>query len=181
MSSNDNMIKGRVTVGDWSGDGHEKTDVIDILVPHGLKAEGKDWDQSGYIKGTSQQTWGCSKDPNLWFYYELAVSKGVPNLKKLYCSDYEECTMPKAGYDELLSSLGLDPTAEEWQLDSEDDSSDDGEPVVYLDSEIFAELWIAIVNYGIKLNGEVGEVKSYTVAREKVVNFNIGGYGLTGY
>lgn len=181
MSSNENMIKGRITVGDWSDDGHGKTDTIDILIPHGLKADPKAWDQHAAIRGESPQTWGCSTTPNLWFYYMLAVSKGVPDLKKLYCSDYEETTMPKSDYEDLLSSLGLDPKEDKWVLDEEDDSSDDEEMVVYLDSEIFADLWCAIVNYGIKLNGEIGEVKTYQAARERVINYNIGGYGLTGY
>lgn len=177
MSSNENMLKGRVTIGDWSGDGHSVTEIIDILIPEGLTAKSEGWDQGAYIQGRNRKTWGCSNTPDLWFYYHLALSKGVPDLKDMVCSEYEEYTTPKGLYDEILSSIGQDPSDERWQVDEEDE----GDVVmVYIDPEIYSELWVAIVNYGIKLNGETGEVKTYRAAKEKVLNYNIGGYGLVG-
>lgn len=175
MSNTENMLKGRVTIGDWSGDGHSQTEVIDILIPKGLTAKSPGWDQSAYIKGDSRKTWGCSDSPDLWFYYHLALSKGVPDLKT-FCEEYEESTVSKERFDELVSSLGKNP--EDYELDVDNDL--DEEPQVWLDSEIFADLWVDIVNYGIKLNGEVGEIKTFREVKEKVLNYNIGGYGLLG-
>lgn len=176
MSNTENMLKGRVTIGDWSGDGHSITEVIDILIPEGLTAKSEGWDQAAYIQGRSRKTWGCSSVPDLWFYYHLALSKGVPDLKT-FCEEYEESTVTKEAFDELISSLGKNPA--DYDLDVDDEL--DEEPMVYLDSETYADLWVDIINYGIKLNGEVGEVKTYRKAREDVLNYNIGGYGLLGY
>lgn len=169
-------IKARITVGDWSDDGHGQTDVIDIMIPEGLKAKSAGWDQKAAINGTSNKTWGCSNEPDLWFYYELAMkTEGLPDLAKDICEEYEDSRMSNADLKLINEKLGLN-----IQGDVDDDEEDEEDQMVYVDTDMFAELWIGYVNHGIKLNGETGEVKSFKEAKVKTLNYNIGGYGLLG-
>lgn len=171
-------VKARLTVGDWSQDGHNETDVIDVLIPLGLKAADGKWDQAKAIKQNqaraSTRTWGCSATPDLWFYYELAIESGLPALTA-YCADYEDASIPEEDFKEIIEKLGSDDG--DWDYDMWEE---DGENFVQLDTEIYAELWIAYVNHGIKLNGEDLKVQSFKEVKIKTLNYNIGGYGLLG-
>lgn len=52
-------IKARITVGDWSDDGHGQTDVINIFIPEGLTAKSEGWDEKAYFNKKSHKSWGC--------------------------------------------------------------------------------------------------------------------------
>lgn len=150
-------MKAMLTLGDWSHDGHSITDTVHIDIPDHLKFP---------YRPKARGTWGCSKNHDLWGYYDLAVNNGAPDITK-FCDSYDDYNIP---YDVAVSLKEMFGDAVDFV-----DGMTEGEDV-YVSSEDYAHIWVSIVNKGIELNGENGVV--FIVPTSGMPNFNIGGYGL---
>lgn len=160
MFSSNDVLNARITTGDWSEDGHNIHHAHTIEIPAHLKGK------SEKGKEHKKKTWGCSSEPDLWFYYKLGVESGIPDLTAL-CSDYEDNKIDMGAAKAYVAAFGNDIF---------EDGFDETREGVYLTGEDYVRIWVDIVNKGIELNGEVGKVK--VVTEEKSLNYNIGGYGL---
>lgn len=161
-------MRGTLTVGDWSNDGHnqEETYLFEVTGDvESLTGEGCPEFQ-GDPRMQRHPTWGCASKPNLWAYYRKGVEVTGHDVIK-YCNDYEDNHIPMALGLALLPGVFYDYEGSEE--DANDDSIDDA-------GEYYPELWIAIVNAGIDAMNIHATVK--IVPTESRINYNIGGYGL---
>lgn len=161
-------MRGTLTVGDWSKDGHNQEETFEFEVTGDvaeLTGEGCP-EYQGDKRLQRHPTWGCATVPNLWAYYRKGVEVTGFDVTK-YCEDYEDSHIPLKLGLALLPAMFADLDLAEGEC--EDESIDDA-------LEVYPELWVAIVNRGIDEMGINATVK--IVPRESRIIYNIGGYGL---
>lgn len=161
-------MRGTLTVGDWSHDGHNQESTFEIeITGEVLHLTGEGCPEfQGDSRLKRHPTWGCAKSPNLWAYYRKGVEVTGYDVTK-YCKDYEDNHIPM--------ELGLALLPAEF-ADYKGDAEDAAEDGIDDADEYYPELWVAIVNRGIDAMNVFASVK--VVPREARINYNIGGYGL---
>ncbi len=132
------MHKINLVVGDWSGDGHDKTE--DILISSSLEKKDLVKAYKAGLKAT-----------------KIAHDK--------FCTEYEQNSIPRSTYLELLA---LDPSLGEHENYNND--LKDGEDIWGLTHEEFAHMYMIIAKVGNPKLKWTFEVTSDSI--------NIGGYGL---
>lgn len=128
MKMKNNIV---LVVGDWSHDGHERTDQISIVSNLNAKQI-----EEAYKLGTQIMNF---------------------DFQKTVCTDYEDNFLDEED-SAILKSFGINQHDEECQG-------------CYLNSEIFAEIWMQIAKLG-------NPLLEYKFVSSKANTINIGGYGL---
>jgi hypothetical protein len=150
------MTQYTLVVGDWSGDGHEKTEkfIADINL-------------------TYKEICACiTKGQQLLGMVPNSEAKSFSDTEELnICLEYDENTIHNPLLDKLKKELGFNPST---ILDSEGPSI-----TACMDVESFIELWTLVLKHGAKALGLNVEINLHPVLENSVLN--IGGYGLYPY
>lgn len=112
------MKKLRLIVGDWSGDGHEKTDTIIVKVNKTEKELSDAYDKSHKLTSI--------------------------DFSETCCCEYQTCEISKDVYDAVVKHFS-ETTGTKWKelySRSDDDDYDNG---VVEDSKMFAELYLEFI------------------------------------
>lgn len=124
-----------------------------------------DWSYDGHNQTTQftiEEKILNKENRSLDYYYNLAVEAGAPNIKEWF-DEYENDTISIDEYDALIKKYpDLSLSVDVWDFEA------------VFDPRAYAELWVYIVNQGIKLDPD----SSGSVSIINPPNYNIGGYGL---